>query len=205
MLMGTPLFDGILPQSGRIPVVSASGVPLMPCKPAKALRLLESGKAFLEMGEDGKYYLRLRFDPKSPIVSPRRCEWRRGLVVTYLAELRKKAMRRRIWYRVLSGVERTLVDLTMKYVGEPRSLTLISALARIIVKVKQALVSPLRRFIGLIGRPLAMKISRIAMGWGYRSAWKWAEDEGFIRYLTVISEPFQKFPQNQRIWARIKG
>ncbi|MDW8023514.1 MAG: RRXRR domain-containing protein [Nitrososphaerota archaeon] len=30
----------------RIPVVSADGTPLMPCKPSKARRLLESGKAF---------------------------------------------------------------------------------------------------------------------------------------------------------------
>ena len=30
---------------GRIPVVSASGKPLMPCRVAKALSLLRSGKA----------------------------------------------------------------------------------------------------------------------------------------------------------------
>jgi len=67
------------------------------------------------------------------------------------------------------------------------------------VKSKRALVSPLCRFMGLVGRPMAVRVSRIAVGWGYRSAWKWAEDEGFIRYLTVISEPFQKISLNRRI------
>lgn len=32
---------------GRINVVSADGTPLMPCKPAKALKLLRCCKAFL--------------------------------------------------------------------------------------------------------------------------------------------------------------
>ena len=55
---------------GRIPVVSASGQPLMPCKYSKAKRLLAAGKAVICESEDGRLYLRLKFDPKSPICSP---------------------------------------------------------------------------------------------------------------------------------------
>ena len=55
---------------GRIPVVSASGEPLMPCKPSKALSLLKSGKAVVKWIENGGFYLQLTFDPKSPIVHP---------------------------------------------------------------------------------------------------------------------------------------
>ena len=190
---------GVLPQSGRIPVVSASGIRLMPCKLAKAFRLLRGGKAFLEMGEDGECYLRLRFDPKSPIVSPGRAGKKNDSAMSYLAELRRRAMRRGVWWRVLDRVERGLVDLTLRCVSRLRSLTLVAALARIVVKIKRALVSPLRRLMGLVGRPMAVRVSRIAVGWGYRSAWKWAEDEGFIRYLTVISEPFQRICLNRRV------
>jgi hypothetical protein len=53
-----------------IPVVSASGEELMPCKPAKALSLLDSGKAVRKWTENGTFYLQLKFDPKSPIVHP---------------------------------------------------------------------------------------------------------------------------------------
>jgi len=63
---------------GRIPVVSASGEPLMPCKPAKALSLLESGKAVGKWAEDGTFYLQLKFDPKSSIVRPEKCPIKHG-------------------------------------------------------------------------------------------------------------------------------
>jgi len=36
---------------GRIPVVSADGTPLMPCKPAKARKLLRDGKAIKKRSE----------------------------------------------------------------------------------------------------------------------------------------------------------
>jgi len=55
---------------GRIPVVSASGEPLMPCKPSKALSLLKSGKAIVKWTEDGAFYLQILFDPKSPVMHP---------------------------------------------------------------------------------------------------------------------------------------
>jgi len=53
--------------NGRIHVVSASGQELMPCKPAKALSLLGSGKAVGKWTEGGPFYLQLKYDPKSPI------------------------------------------------------------------------------------------------------------------------------------------
>jgi len=55
---------------GRIPVVSASGLPLMPCKYSKAKKLLAAGKAIICDNGDGRLYLKLKFDPKPPIYSP---------------------------------------------------------------------------------------------------------------------------------------
>jgi len=37
-----------------------------------------------------------------------------------------------------------------------------------------------------IGKRLAERVSRTARGWGCRSAVRWTEEQGFIRYLTVI-------------------
>ena len=54
---------------GRVPVVSASGKRLMPCKPSKAKKLLEAGKAEEKRGNDGSIYLQLKFDPASPVSS----------------------------------------------------------------------------------------------------------------------------------------
>ncbi|MEM2455430.1 MAG: hypothetical protein QXN21_05770 [Candidatus Bathyarchaeia archaeon] len=104
----------------------------------------------------------------------------------YLARVRLEALRRRIWFKALSSLERGLVDFVIRVVDRPRSLKLIEALARIIVKVKKAMISPLRWLMEQVGRPLARRISIVALRWGNRSAVEWAEDEGFIKYLTIM-------------------
>ena len=183
----------------RIPVISADGTPLMPCKPTKARRLLKSGKAFWETDEDGRYHLRLRFDPESPIMSPPE-KARKGIDLNslFLAELRDLAKHREIWWKAVSKTDRDVINLTIRYVSRPKSLKLITVLARIVVKLKEALISPLRRLMGQVGKPLALRLSRLAVRWGYKSAEKWAEDEGFIRYLTVTNRAFQTLALNPK-------
>jgi hypothetical protein len=51
----------------RVPVISKSGKPLMPCKPAKARKLLVSGKAEKKWSKLGIFYIRLTFDPTSEL------------------------------------------------------------------------------------------------------------------------------------------
>ncbi|MEM1586700.1 MAG: hypothetical protein QXX99_00365 [Candidatus Bathyarchaeia archaeon] len=104
---------------------------------------------------------------------------------SYLIRLRNEAMRKRVWFRALSRLERGLVDLVIKIVDRPRSSRLIETLAKIIVKVRRAMLSPVRRLMEEVGRLLARKISIIALRWGYKGAAEWAEDEGFIKYLTI--------------------
>lgn len=176
----------------RVPVVSADGTPLMPCKPSKARRLLDSGKAFWEQDADGRYHLRLRFNPKSPVINP---PTTRGLDLNaaYLLGLMKAARSRRVLDKALRREERAFLDLAVKCLDKPRSPRLIDLLAKIVVRVKAAVMSPLKRLMGQVGRPLAMRISRLAAGWGYRAAEKWAEDEGFIKFLTVTSPAFQAY------------
>jgi len=53
------------PVIGRVPVVSLSGRPLMPCRPSKARKLLEKGLAEKRWSKLVQFYLRLKFDPKS--------------------------------------------------------------------------------------------------------------------------------------------
>jgi hypothetical protein len=55
---------------GRIPVVSKNGTPLMPCRPTKARKLLEQGKAIKKRNKLGIFYLQLEFNPKHPVTQP---------------------------------------------------------------------------------------------------------------------------------------
>ncbi len=53
---------------GRIPVLSQDGTPLMPCKPAKARKLLGANKAVKKWSKLGIFYIQLAFNPKEPQV-----------------------------------------------------------------------------------------------------------------------------------------
>ena len=54
----------------RIPVVSRNGTPLMPCKSAKARKLLRDGKARKQYDKLGIFYLQLHFNPTVPTAQP---------------------------------------------------------------------------------------------------------------------------------------
>jgi len=62
---------------------------------------------------------------------------------------------------------------------------LVDFVAKIIVKITEALRSPLERFRNQVAAPLAEKISQIAQKWGNSQAENWAWDKGFIQYLAI--------------------
>ncbi len=169
----------------------------MPCKPTKALKLLRLGKAFWKRSENVKLYLKLKFNPTSTLVRPQTISQPTlELDSSFLVKVRKEAKSRKVWYRHLSKVERGILDLTIKFVGQPKSPRLIDLLAKIVVKIKASLASPLQKLMEKIGKPLARKLSIIAKSWGNQNAEKWAEDEGFVRYLTVMDKTFQSLVHN---------
>ena len=55
------------PVIGTVPVISADGTPLMPCRLGKARKLLERGLAEKCWNKLGQFYLRLKFNPKSEL------------------------------------------------------------------------------------------------------------------------------------------
>jgi hypothetical protein len=68
-----------------------------------------------------------------------------------------------------------------------RSTVLASALRSIVEKLLGAMESKVERRMKRIGVPLAQKISRIAQEWGNKTALEWANDPGFIQYLTITT------------------
>ena len=103
----------------------------------------------------------------------------------YLLKIRRKALRRHVWFTVLDRAERAILNLVPKCVDRARSPALIDVVAKIIVKIQEALRSPLERFRNQVAKPLAQKISQIAQKWGYKNATEWAEDKAFIQYLAI--------------------
>lgn len=112
---------------------------------------------------------------------------KQSVSVLSLAEAKKIAFRRGIWYRALNRLERSTVDLTLKYVDKIKSTQLAKVLTAILNKLKQATESTIDRLARTLGMPMAEKLSSIAVNWGYHSASKWATDPSFARYLVICA------------------
>ncbi|RLG59141.1 hypothetical protein DRN86_04710 [Candidatus Geothermarchaeota archaeon] len=106
---------------------------------------------------------------------------------TRLIDIRRRAMRCGVWFRVLSRVERAIVNLTIRVVDEAKSKLLVGTLKKIVDKLCEAMLS-FRDLVSKIGRQLARRISDFLVNkLGYEEAREWAYDRGFWEYLTVIT------------------
>jgi len=104
----------------------------------------------------------------------------------FLLKMRQEALRKGVWFRVLDRIERSIINLVPRCMKKPRNAKLIDLLTKIIVKVKDALRSHVDDLVSQIGKPIARKLSSIAQKWGYRTAVKWATEDGFSKYWTIM-------------------
>jgi hypothetical protein len=110
-----------------------------------------------------------------------------GVRMDVLANVRLMAIRRGVWFKVLSRLERGLIDLSLKMIKAIRSKILARAIYSIVKKLQEALEGKVHLAMQKIGISLAEKTSRIAQNWGNKTAHEWAKDLGFIQYLTIMS------------------
>ena len=110
-----------------------------------------------------------------------------------LVKLRLKAVRRGVWFRDLKREERMLLDLTIRVVEKVRSFLLAKVVSRIVGILCDAMESRVFRLMRTEGRSLAEHLAQIAEGWGNRAAKFWANDRGFMQYLTVNNLLASKF------------
>jgi hypothetical protein len=112
----------------------------------------------------------------------------------FLSKLKQKSIRsNNSWYRTLSLDKRRFIEAVIQTVDKIRSSLLLKILTEFVEKLLRA-IGGLRGLIGNLayemqnlGHPLAQRISVIATKWGNNLAANWSNDEGFIKYLTVIS------------------
>ena len=105
----------------------------------------------------------------------------------FLVKLRREALKKGIWFRVLNRVERSIVNLVPVCMQRPRNARLIDVLTKIVVKIKDALRSRMDDLVNRIGNPLARRLSFIAQKWGHKTAYKWAADQEFSEYLAIVA------------------
>jgi len=112
-------------------------------------------------------------------------EKRTLLTRSEIIKIKAKALRRGVWFRVLTRMDRACVDLVIRLVDKVHSLLLAKVLFSVMEKLEEAMESKVSRLTREVGSNLAKKLSKIAKEWGNESAVRWSEDSGFIRYLTI--------------------
>ena len=102
-----------------------------------------------------------------------------------LTRIKTRALRRRVWFKALSRVERGIIDLTIRCVEKIRSPILTRVILDIVRKVLKTMESKFLEKVNKAGSAIAEKVCRIALGWGNVTAPTWKQDSGFIRFLGV--------------------
>ena len=97
--------------------------------------------------------------------------------------LRRKSLRRGIWFKALSKIERGLIDLTLRCVQRVRSPILINVLQTILLKLSQAVHHFFTWRLEQIGRPIAKNLSEVAVSWGVKRAENWPFDNTYLQCL----------------------
>jgi len=103
----------------------------------------------------------------------------------FLLSLKRKALRKGVWFKALDNIERNIINLTAKVVDRVKSAVLGVTLVKILNKLLEPLKSSFIRQIGR-GMKKAVEIVAHAQAWGNESAESWVKDDGFIRYLTLL-------------------
>ena len=111
-----------------------------------------------------------------------------GLVMekSELSGLRLRALRRGAWFRVLSRVDRAVVDLTLRVVDGVRSFRLAAAILAIVKKLEEAFEGRVSRLLKEVGFQVALKLSLLAQKWGNVRAIGWASDASFAKFLVIM-------------------
>ena len=97
----------------------------------------------------------------------------------FLSKLKQKSIRsNNSWYRMLSLDKRRFIEAVIQTVDKIRSSLLLKILTGFVEKLLRA-IGGIRGLMGNLAYEIAAK-------WGNSLAAAWSNDEGFIRYLTVI-------------------
>jgi hypothetical protein len=109
------------------------------------------------------------------------------LAISGLLKIKRLALRRKVWFKSLNHLERSIIDLTVKYVDGIKSTKLAQVVTGIVKKLESVLDGMVNRLARSVGLYLVQKISGIAVSWGNRAAQAWADDLAFARYLAVTN------------------
>lgn len=103
----------------------------------------------------------------------------------FLRQLKERALRKGVWFKVLDRVDRGIFNLTIEIVERVQSLSLARQIMNIMVTLRDALESEFEQFVNTFGALRLIEIVEQAVNMGHLEALKWRDDESFSRYLAM--------------------
>lgn len=107
------------------------------------------------------------------------------LPIQGLVKIKVRALRRKVWFKALSRVERGVIDLTIRCVERIRSHALMKTVLAIVNKLLRTLEENYLSKVEQAGRAIAEQICELARRWGNLRALLWKYDLDFVRFLGV--------------------
>ncbi len=104
----------------------------------------------------------------------------------FLVSVKRKSLRRGIWFKALSSLDRGYYNLVCTVVNRVRSEAVACEVMVIMIKLRDALKSDFVRLVESCGVKRAWKASDRAMRWDNRGALEWKGDIGFARFHAMI-------------------
>ena len=105
---------------------------------------------------------------------------------SFLSDMRRKALRKGVWYKALDALERGILSLTSRVIERVESAVLGIELVKILNKLRDSMKSGFVRHMEEKGRERARNMAFLAIKWGHEKARGWISDIGFVKYLTMI-------------------
>jgi len=105
---------------------------------------------------------------------------------SFLVEMRRRALRRGVWFRSLDRLERGIMSLAAQLIDRVESEVLGVVLVKILRKLNDAMRSGFARRMEVFGFRRARMVAGQAAAFGCVGAGGWADDLGFVRYLTFV-------------------
>ncbi len=104
----------------------------------------------------------------------------------FLSDIRRLALRRRVWYSALDDLERGILSVSASIIDDVKSSILNIQLVKIIAKLKEACKSGFVRNLEQFGLERVRVVQAGAKKIGYISAAELVRDLRFIRYLMFL-------------------
>jgi len=105
---------------------------------------------------------------------------------SFLSEMRRKALRKGVWYKALDALERGILSLTSRVIERVESAVLGVELVKILSKLRDSMMSGFVRRVREFGLWRAREVAEQAVGWGHETSAAWASNLSFARYLTLM-------------------